>query len=377
MRKPKIVIIGAGPSGGASALALAMTGRSEVLVLDKSRYPRVKACGSGLSPHALTMLGRLQLRHRFAHGHAKIRGLQAVGPGGGSFHHRAGLEAWVVPRVELDATIVQTAVAYGARFEEETKVVALLRDADDQVRGVKTEAGEIEADLVLCADGSPSRFSRDPSPKTTLRTLVGWWRGGAFPEDEARMIWDERLEGYYAWSFPEPGGLSNVGLVIPENASDAGRLKDLFRDILDRYFSDHLVGAEPVGKWIGHPAVVTTSVGEVGEARALWIGEAARLVSPGTVEGIGFALESGITAARHIDRHFGLQRGFSPLAIRGYRALTSARVVPKFWVGEAFTRAMASPTLRQIGRAVTGGAMRPHLDRALGHFFRGDASHAR
>ena len=367
MRKPKVVIIGGGPSGGACALALAMTGRSEVLVLDKSRYPRVKVCGSGLSPHALAMLARLQLVPRFAQGHGTIRALAARGPGGAVFEVRSGVEAWVVPRVEFDQTIVQTAVAFGTRFEEDTKALELLRDPDGQVRGVKTEHGEIEADLVVCADGSPSRFSRDETPKTTIRTLMGWWRGASFAQDVAEMVWDERLAGYYAWVFPEPHGITNIGLTIPETAPEAKRLKELFQDLLDRYFADGLRGAEPVGKWMGHPAVVSTRIGTVAESRAIWVGESARLVSPGTVEGISFALESGITAARHIDRYFGPVRGFSPLAVRGYQGITAAQVLPKFWAGEGFVRAMGSPTLRQLGRSVVDGPARPFFNKTLRH----------
>ena len=49
-RRPKILVIGAGPSGGSCALALARSRRFEVQLLDKSQYPRVKVCGSGLSP---------------------------------------------------------------------------------------------------------------------------------------------------------------------------------------------------------------------------------------------------------------------------------------------------------------------------------------
>ncbi|MEZ4454783.1 MAG: NAD(P)/FAD-dependent oxidoreductase, partial [Nannocystaceae bacterium] len=342
-------------------------GTAEVLVLDKSHYPRIKVCGSGLSPHALAMLSRLQLLSRFEKGHGTIRALTGIGPGGGSIRLSTGRDAWVVPRVEFDNTIIQTAVAYGATFHEQTKVVALIRDDEGQVRGVRCEDREIEADLVVCADGSPSRFSVDTSPKSTIRTLMGWWRGTQFAEDEAQMVWDERLQGYYAWVFPEPGGIINIGLTIPEEAPDARRLKELFQDLLDRYFADGLQGAEQVGKWMGHPAVISNKVGTLAEPRAIWVGEAARLVSPGTVEGISFALESGITAAQHIGRYFGSNRGFSPLAVRGYQALTATRMLPKFWAGEAFARAMGSARVRQVSRGLVDGPAAPIFNRAVKH----------
>ena len=209
-RRPKIIVVGGGPSGGACALTLARTGRFDVLMLDKSTYPRVKVCGSGLSPHAIKMLDRLGLRERFAPHHGDIHTVLVRGPEGGELRLDAGITAWVVPRTELDHGIVQEAVQHGAEFREGTKVLGLLRDADGVTAGVTTEAGELEADFVVCADGSPSRFSADGRPKSTIRTLVGWWRGTPWNGHEAHMIWDRRLAGYYAWMFPEPGGVVNI-----------------------------------------------------------------------------------------------------------------------------------------------------------------------
>lgn len=359
MRRAKIIIIGGGPSGGACALELSRSGRFEVLVVDKSIYPRVKVCGSGLSPHALRMLDHLDLRDRFSPQHSAIRQVTVRGPDGGELEFDAGIEAWVVPRAELDHGIVQAAVAHGAQFSEDTKVLSLLRGSGGAVAGIQAEGKQFEADLVVCADGSPSRFSLDKRPKTTIHTLMGWWRGTPWGEHTAHMIWDRRLAGYYAWRFPEPGGVVNIGLTIPEHAPEGRRLKELFQELLDEHWGDGLRGAEQIGKWMGHPAVISRSVGTIAESRALWVGEAARLVSPGTVEGISYALESGVTAAHWIADHFSLKAGLSPLACSGYRARTAANVLPRFWAGAAAVRAARSARARIIAEhAVHSGAGR-------------------
>lgn len=365
VRRPKIIVVGGGPSGGACALTLARTGRFDVLMLDKSTYPRVKVCGSGLSPHAIKMLDRLGLRERFAPRHGVIQTVLVRGPEGGELRLNAGITAWVVPRTELDHGIVQEAVLHGAEFREGTKVLGLLRDANGVTAGVTTEAGELEADFVVCADGSPSRFSADERPKSTIRTLVGWWRGTPWDGHEAQMVWDRRLAGYYAWMFPEPGGVVNIGLTIPEAAPEATHLKELFQALLDEHWAEGLRNAEPLGKWMGHPAVTTTSIGPVAERRALWVGEAARLVSPGTVEGISFALESGFTAAGWIDHHFTAQQGLSPLACAGYRARTAANVLAKFWAGEGFARAARSPWARGWGQRLIQGQAAGWFNRTI------------
>ncbi len=373
MRALKVVIVGAGPSGASCALGIAQRMPSaEILLLDKSRYPRVKVCGSGISPHAINQLDRLHLKQRLA---ANVRSsmttLRAVGPGGGEILLNSGQEAWVYPRVEFDHAIVGAAAERGVEFREGTKVTALLRDpatsAGDpgRVRGVRAQGEDIEADLVICADGSPSRFSLDTSPRTTIQTLVGWYRGTGFPDGQGWMIWDAALAGYYFWVFPEPDGVVNIGLTIPGDAPDAKRLKPLFQELLDRHCARELEGAEQIGRLRGHPAVVTTAVNTLSEAHALWVGEAARLVMPGAVEGIGFALESGLRGADFVHHHFSPYSGFAPLARRRHRLATARAVLPKFWAGHAFVQAVKHPAARSLGRVLATKPAKLLLDRAL------------
>jgi flavin-dependent dehydrogenase len=356
-----VLIVGAGPAGSTCALALRKRDVAEVVVLDKSTYPRVKVCGSGLSPLALGILDQLEMRERFRPRHAVLAALRAKGPDGHVVQLAAGEGAWVVPRSDFDHGLVSEAERLGARFEQDTKVTSLLRDDRGAVRGVQTNRGEFEADVVVCADGAPSRFSPDSTPKTTIRTLMGWWKGAQIANDVCVLIWDRRLDGYYAWAFPEPDGVTNIGLTIPETSPDANRLKELFQEILDEHFGAELRGAEPTRKWMGHPAVITTRMGPVADARALWIGEAARLVMPGTAEGIGFAMESGVHGADHIARHYDHAAGFAPSAREGFRKTAARRVLPKFWAGEAFVRGMRSRRARAVGAML----LSPGVQRAV------------
>jgi flavin-dependent dehydrogenase len=47
--KADAIVVGAGPAGAATAILLAETGRS-VVVLDRAERPRPKICGEYLSP---------------------------------------------------------------------------------------------------------------------------------------------------------------------------------------------------------------------------------------------------------------------------------------------------------------------------------------
>lgn len=363
-RLPKIIVVGAGPAGSACALELRRRAAAEVVLLDRATYPRRKVCGSGLSPMALTQLRHLEMLDALRDVHVEMKGLRAVGPSGSEVTLRGSKGAWVVPRAELDHRLVQAAVRRGARLLEGTRVMEVLRAPDGSARGVRTRDGEIEADLVVIANGSPSTFELDTHPREGIRTIVGWWQA-TLPGDLGVMIWDARLGGYYAWAFPEPGGVVNVGLTIPERFERSSGLRELFDEILGEHFQ-HVVGpATQLGRWAGHPATVTTRVGKIIAPRSIFVGEAARLVCPGTVEGISFALQSGCIAARTIERSFDADRGFSTAGRYFYRFELTRQMLPEFLAGEALYRVMRSPSLRgRISQLVPPR----HLAKGLAHF---------
>src|SRR5690606_553979 len=94
--------------------------------------------------------------------------------------------------------------------------------------------------------------------------------------------------------------------------------------------------------------VVTTRIGRVAESHAMQIGEAARLVMPGTCEGIGFAMENGVLGARFLAKHFDPSRGFSRMQQERYRLACARAVLPKFVAGEGFVRLMRSTSARGV-----------------------------
>src|SRR5687767_3739133 len=54
------VVVGAGPAGSATAAHLSRAGAS-VLLVDRSSFPRDKACGGGLTPRGVAALERLEI----------------------------------------------------------------------------------------------------------------------------------------------------------------------------------------------------------------------------------------------------------------------------------------------------------------------------
>src|SRR5699024_8995361 len=73
-----VVVVGAGPAGSTAAAYLARHGLT-VSLLEKSRFPRDKVCGDGLTPRASRQLVRLGIDTSAEAGWLRNRGLRIYG----------------------------------------------------------------------------------------------------------------------------------------------------------------------------------------------------------------------------------------------------------------------------------------------------------
>jgi 2-polyprenyl-6-methoxyphenol hydroxylase-like FAD-dependent oxidoreductase len=81
----EVVVVGAGPGGSAVAGSLASLGH-EVLLLDKARFPRHKACSEYVNPEAVRLLDRLGAGEDVrAKGPHRVERMVVHAPGGGRF----------------------------------------------------------------------------------------------------------------------------------------------------------------------------------------------------------------------------------------------------------------------------------------------------
>lgn len=167
-----VVIVGAGPAGSATARLLAELGH-DVILLDRHRFPREKACGDCLSAEATRLLQRIGLLDRvLAVRPAHLRGWRIVAPAGHDFvgtfsdtRPNASSHALSIRRALLDAALVDGAREAGARFVAPVQVTDLLRDGHGRVTGVRVRAvdGEpltLRARLTIGADGLRSIVAR-------------------------------------------------------------------------------------------------------------------------------------------------------------------------------------------------------------------------
>ncbi len=76
-----IIVVGAGPAGSSAAYHLATAGM-DVLLLEKTSFPREKVCGDGLTPRAVKALTAMGIRTDNDSGWLRNKGLRIIGGGG-------------------------------------------------------------------------------------------------------------------------------------------------------------------------------------------------------------------------------------------------------------------------------------------------------
>src|ERR1700712_1342708 len=121
-----VIVVGAGPAGSTAATYLARAGL-DVLVLEKSEFPREKVCGDGLPPRAVKQLIDLGVDTRPEAGWLHNKGLRVLG--GGTSVELPWPELTSFPpyglvrqRRDFDQMLADHARAAGARIEEQVAV---------------------------------------------------------------------------------------------------------------------------------------------------------------------------------------------------------------------------------------------------------------
>jgi flavin-dependent dehydrogenase len=297
-----VVIAGAGPAGTLAACLLARRG-ARVTVIDRSRFPRSKLCGDTLNPGALALLARhFDLAPLRRQGCA-IDGMLLTGPGGARVRgdYVAGVQGLGITRDRLDAWLVEQAVAAGARFVDETTVLAPERDPDGTVHGVRARhrSGIVRgfaARLTLGADGRRSRLGQACGLTRTPAHPRRWAIGAYFDEVEGLSTFGEMhiRHGHYLGVAPTRDGRANACLVQPQ-ASDHRAWREPAALLMNRLQRDPVLGPRfgrarlATSPIVLGPLAVDTP--EPGCAGLLLVGDASGFIDPMTGDGIHLALQ--------------------------------------------------------------------------------------
>ena len=305
-----VVVVGGGPAGAATAIELARAGR-DVVVVDRSSFPRDKCCGDGLTADALRHLEALGLRPSSVPSWNVVDDVWVRGPAGRTVRfplpRDRGQFAVVARRTHLDAALIDVARAAGAKVHDGHALTGAL-DRGDHVELEVDGIGTVTARFAVGADGMWSPLRK------ALRCGRSGYRGEwhAFrqyftdvsPRAAEMWVWFEPdlLPGY-AWSFPLSGGRANVGFGIQRASGVSTRhMNHLWPRLLHRPQVRAVLGdaARPEAPHKAWPIPAGIDEAVLSAGRALFVGDAAAATDPMTGEGIAQALLTGCLAARAI-----------------------------------------------------------------------------
>ena len=304
----EVIVAGAGPAGAVAAAAFASRGM-RVVLCDRAAFPRDKTCGDALIADSLGALDRLGLRARVEPSARVSRALDVVTANGTTTSIPGAIA--VMPRRQFDAMLLEHAVAAGAEFRQLTIDAPIVEG--DVVTGVRGRMSsgtpvELRAPLTVLATGANGAALRafDPDARTeasgtALRAYAAPNGGAPGADAEAACViaLDRALTPGYAWAFPAPGGVMNVGVGLFRG--DGLRAAGVN---LRASLESLLAGRGPIGRRFGPfteaspiagAPLRTSLAGTATRRRGLAvIGEAAGTTYAATGEGIGKAMESAL-----------------------------------------------------------------------------------
>jgi flavin-dependent dehydrogenase len=345
-----VLVVGGGPAGSSCARRLHAAGL-DVIVVDRSAFPRDKVCAGWITPQVVDDLhldiddyhrGRtLQPITGFRTG---VIGMDHVVET--TYHSPAGFG---IRRREFDAYLLERS---GARLKLATPVSSISRDGAGWIVN-----GAIRAAMLVGAGGHFCPVARwlnpvpDDAPLVVAQEAEFRVESGAAewpPAPGVPELYFRRDLSGYGWCFRKEQFL-NIGFGLLGRRSLPQAAAEFIADLRAR-------GRAPVStawRWRGHAyRVAERPRRRALDAGVLLIGDAAGVASPQSGEGIRRSIESGLLAAsaiveargvyspdrlapyeRNLDERCGSDRRRGPAALPG-----AARLIPWLLRTRWFTR---------------------------------------
>jgi geranylgeranyl reductase family protein len=373
----QVIVVGAGPAGSTVATYLARAG-VDVLLLEKTTFPREKVCGDGLTPRGVKQLIDLGIDTSQGAGWVHSRGLRIL-TGELTLEldwpDLTSYPPYGVSRTrqDFDDLLAKTAVKAGARLQERTTVTSAITDErTGRVIGVEAKTGpektpvSYHAPLVLACDGVSARLARSVGIETDDKRPMGvavrrYYKSPRHddPFIEGHLeLWDRsdprnpKLLPGYGWAFPLGDGTVNVGLGMLSTTK-------AFRNTDYRALLRSWLDSTPEG-W-GYRE--ENAVGRIGGAGLpmgfnrtphyrdglLLLGDAGGMVSPFNGEGISSAMESAQLAAEFVVQALARPEGPSrERALHGYPLALKELMGGYYRLGNLFAKAIGHPKIMRV-----------------------------
>ncbi|HEU5008838.1 MAG TPA: geranylgeranyl reductase family protein [Jatrophihabitantaceae bacterium] len=368
-----VIVVGAGPAGSSAAYWLATAGL-DVLLLEKTSFPREKVCGDGLTPRGTRALLDMGIDVSEDAGWLHNKGLRVVGGGQRLHLDWPDLTSFppyglVRPRADLDALLATQAVKAGARLHEQTTITEPVLDRAGRVVGVSGRTADkrpvtFRAPIVLTCEGVSGKLAQalgvHRNDKRPLGVAVRRYYTSPKTHDDYLESWLELWDGKpdesnllpgYGWIFGMGDGTVNAGLGVLN--SSAGFGKTDYRAMLTRWLDNT---PEEWGLREQNATCPTRGAAlPMGFNRTphylrglLLVGDSGGSVNPFNGEGIPYAMESGKFAAEAVVQ--ALVRADGPSrerALQAYPVRMQQEWGAYYRLGAIFVKLIGNPKVMQ------------------------------
>jgi geranylgeranyl reductase family protein len=370
-----VIVVGAGPAGSTTAYHLAQAGL-DVLLLEKTAFPREKVCGDGFTPRAVKQILAMGIDPDPHDGWIRNQGLRIIGGGMRLELPWPDLASYpdyglVRTREDFDEILARQAQKAGARLHERTTVTGPVLDELGRIVGVRARTSngdgskgddvEFRAPLVVAADGNSTRLSlamglrkRDDRPMgVAVRTYYTSPRTDDDWLESWLELWDgDRLLPGYGWIFGVGDGTVNAGLGILNSSTAFGKVdyKDLLRRWLDTTPEEWGFREENRTQPIRGAALPMGFNRTPHYTRGLvLVGDAGGMVNPFNGEGIAYAMESGAMAAETIVQALGRPTADArERALEAYPAALKEAYGGYYTLGRVFVKLIGNPNVMKL-----------------------------
>jgi digeranylgeranylglycerophospholipid reductase len=300
-----VLVIGAGPAGSTAAKHAASGGAKVLLMDKKSEIGAPKRCAEGVSNGGLESLG---IEHNPRWITRELDGVRLIAPDGTNVwltSDKVDLPeaGCILERKIFDKYMAMDAGRAGAEIKIKTLATSMERNDDGFLVDAECmgEKFQIQAKIVIAADGPESRVARWAGLKTAVKpkdmeSAAQFEMAGVEMENNncIEFYFGSVAPGGYAWIFPKGDDIANVGLGVLTTNTDKTAYEHLLEFVKNCPATQNAqpvelnIGGDPVG---GMPKKMVTD-------NLMVVGDAAGQVNPLTGGGIISGMTGGMIAGK-------------------------------------------------------------------------------